>query len=85
MLDYRSSLSLSNKIGTFSKFSSTYKLLGTTGKVLGGASTYVGAPLSIGLDYCAMQNGQISGGLFAYRTTDAFSLIIGGAFIWFCL
>ena len=81
MLDYRSSLSLSSKIGTFSKFSSTYRLLGTTEKILGGASTYVGAPLSIGLDYSAMQNGQISDGLFAYRTTGTLSSIGGGALI----
>uniref|UniRef100_UPI00262643C6 hypothetical protein n=1 Tax=Hydrotalea sp. TaxID=2881279 RepID=UPI00262643C6 len=81
MLDYRSSLSLSSKIGTFSKFSSTYRLLGTTGKVLGGASTWVGAPLSIYLDYNAMQNGQISGGLFTYRTTGTLSSIGSGALI----
>jgi hypothetical protein len=81
MLDYRSSLSLSRKVGTFSKFSSTYRLLGTIGKVLGGASTYVGAPLSIGLDNSAMQNGQISGGLFAYRTTGTLSSIGGGTLI----
>lgn len=81
MYDYRSSLSLSNKIGTFSKFSSTYRLLGTTGKVLGGASSYVGAPLSIGLDYNAMQTGQISGSLFAYRTTGTVTSIGGGALI----
>jgi RHS repeat-associated protein len=81
MLDYRSSLPLSSKIGTFSKFSSTYRLLGSTGKILGGASTYVGAPLSIGLDYSAMQNGQISGGRFAYRTTGTLSSIGGGALI----
>lgn len=79
MLEDWSSLSLSSKIGTFSKFSSTYRLLGVAGKALGGASTYVGAPLSIGLDYSAMQKGKISGGLFAYRTTGTLSSIVGGA------
>jgi len=59
MLDYRSSLSLSSKIGTFPGFSSTYRILGSSGRILGGVSTYVGAPISIGLEYGALHDGQI--------------------------
>lgn len=81
MLENRASLPLSIKIGTFSKFRSTYRLLGTTGRVLGRIATYVGAPLSTYMDYKDMQSGQISEGRFAYRTAGTASSIGGGALI----
>ena len=68
MMEYRQSLSINSRIGTFGSFSSTYRALGTTGKVLGGAATYVGAPLNTYLDYKSMKNGEIGGGRFGYRT-----------------
>jgi hypothetical protein len=68
MIEYRQSLSISSKIGTFSNFSTAYRALGTTGKVLGGAATYVGAPLNTYMDYKSMQSGEIGGGRFSYRT-----------------
>jgi uncharacterized protein RhaS with RHS repeats len=68
MAEYRRTLSISSKIGTFSKFSSTYRAVGITGKVLGGAATYVGAPLNTYLDYKSMQNGEIGAGRFSYRS-----------------
>ncbi|HVW98377.1 MAG TPA: hypothetical protein VHA56_20590 [Mucilaginibacter sp.] len=68
MLEYRQTLSISSKIGTFSRFSSTYRAVGVTGKVLGEQQTYVGAPLNTYLDYKSMQNGEIGAGRFSYRT-----------------
>ena len=81
MLEYRQSLPLMSRIGTFSRFSSSYRLLGTSSKALGGAANWAGAPLTTYLDYSAMQNGEISGARFAYRTTGTVSSIGGGAAI----
>ncbi|WP_345104992.1 RHS repeat-associated core domain-containing protein, partial [Mucilaginibacter panaciglaebae] len=68
MLKYRQTLSITEKVGTFSRFSGTYRVVGVTGKVLGGAATYVGAPLNTYLDYRSMQSGKIGAGRFSYRT-----------------
>jgi hypothetical protein len=68
MLEYRMSLPIMSKIGTFGTFSSTYRGLGVASKTLGRTATYIGAPLSIGLDYSAYRNGDISLGRFGYRT-----------------
>ncbi|OJW17962.1 MAG: hypothetical protein BGO48_15380 [Mucilaginibacter sp. 44-25] len=72
MLEYRQTLSITSKIGTFSNFSGTYKAFGITGKVLGGAATYIGAPLNTYIDLKSMQNGEIGLGRFSYRTTSTF-------------
>lgn len=68
MLEYRMSLPIMSKIGTFGTFSSTYRGLGVASKTLGRTATYIGAPLSIGLDYSAYRSGDISLGRFGYRT-----------------
>ena len=81
MLEYRSSLPIMSKIGTLSRFSSTYKLLGTTSKALGGAANWAGAPLTIYLDYGSMQSKEISTKRFAYRTSGTISSIGVGAAI----
>ena len=81
MLDYRSSLHLSSKIGTFSRFSSTYRTLGATSKVLGRTANWGGGPLTTYLDYRAMQSGEISSSRFAYRTTGTIGSIGGGYLI----
>jgi hypothetical protein len=78
MMQHRQSLSINAKIGTFSRFSSTYRTLGYANKILGPGATYVGAPLSIGLDYHSMSKGEISTGRFAYRTTGVLSSVLGG-------
>ena len=75
LVNHRNSLSISSKIGTFSRFSSTYRTLGYGTKILGSGATYVGAPLSIGLDYV---NPEVSTARFAYRTTGTLSSVFGG-------
>jgi RHS repeat-associated protein len=80
MSEYRESLPIMSKIGTFAKFSAEYRLVGVTGKVLGGASTYVGGPLNTYLDYRSMRSGEIGAGRFAYRTSGTlFSTFAGPA------
>jgi len=78
MFEYRCSLSLSSKIGTFSKFSTTYKFLGFTQKLLGHASTYVGAPISIYCDYQALKSDKIGVIRFTYRQIGLGSSIATG-------
>ncbi len=75
LVNHRNSLSISSKVGTFSSFSSTYRTLGYGTKILGRGATYVGAPLSIGLDYV---NPEVSTARFAYRTTGTLSSVFGG-------
>lgn len=77
MIEYRRSLS----IGTFSNFSKAYRALGTTGKVLGGAANWVGAPIKTLIDYNSMKKGEISGGRFSYRTTGTAVGIVVGAYV----
>lgn len=77
MIEYRRSLS----IGTFSNFSKAYRALGTTGKVLGGAANWVGAPINTLIDYNSMKKGEISGGRFSYRTTGTAVGIVVGAYV----
>ncbi|EOZ96875.1 ATP binding protein [Indibacter alkaliphilus LW1] len=67
MLEYRMSLPVSNKIGTFSSFSRTYQGLGVASKTLGRVG-YAGAGVGVYLDYKSMQSGEISAGRFGYRT-----------------
>lgn len=81
MIQYRNSLSLSSKIGTFSKFFTTYKGVGVTSKFLGNTATYVGAPISVGLDYRAYNNGEIGIRRLSYRTTGTASSIATGAVV----
>jgi hypothetical protein len=76
MLSYRQSLSISSKIGTFGSFSSTYRALGITCKVLGRIG-YVGAVTNTIVDFNSMQSGEISGGRFAYRTAGTLGSIGG--------
>ena len=81
MIQYRSSLSLSSKIGTFSKFFTTYKGLGVGSKFLGNTAAYIGGPLSVGLDYRAYNNDEIGIRRLTYRTTGTVSSIATGAMI----
>jgi len=80
MSTYRQSLSINTKIGTFSRFSSTYRTLGTASKFLGHAGT-AGTVLGVGLDYTAVQAGEIGHGRFTYRLGGAAASIFGGAAI----
>ncbi|MCF8301816.1 MAG: hypothetical protein K9I94_00970 [Bacteroidales bacterium] len=63
MLEYRMTLSLSSKIGTFGRFSSTY---GTLGKI-GGRLGYAGAGISLISDIGELRSGKIGAGRFTYR------------------
>ncbi len=67
MLEYRMSLPLSSKIGTFSSFSRTYQGLGVASKTLGRVG-YAAAGVGVYLDYKSMKSGEISIGRFGYRT-----------------
>lgn len=79
MLEYRMSLPLSSKIGTFGRFSSTY---GTLGKI-GGRLGYAGAGISLISDIGELRSGEIGAGRFTYRlgslgTSIAVGSAIGG-------
>jgi hypothetical protein len=63
MLEYRMSLPLSSKIGTLSRFSSTYGGIGKFGGRLG----YVGAGISLISNTSALRTGEIGAGRFGYR------------------
>jgi hypothetical protein len=63
VLEYRMSLPLSTKIGTFGRFSSTY---GTLGKI-GGRLGYAGAGISLISDIGELRSGEIGAGRFIYR------------------
>ena len=76
MLGYRQSLSISSRIGTFGSFSSTYRALGITGKVLVRIG-YVGAVTNTIVDFNSMQSGEIGCGRFAYRTAGTLGSIGG--------
>jgi hypothetical protein len=80
MLDYRQSLSVTEKIGTFARFKATYKAFGFAGKLIGGAGTYVAAPVSVYSDYQSMQGGEIGAGRFTYRTAGTAGGIAVGAY-----
>jgi RHS repeat-associated protein len=84
ILEYRQSMDIMSKIGTYSQFSSVFSVLGTTGKILGRASTYIGAPLNTYLDYKSM-NGEfgdkISAERFSYRTIGTAVGIGVGTFV----
>lgn len=67
MLEYRTSLPITSKIGTFASYSSTYRILGATSKGLGAAATYVGAPLSVYSDVKLLESNEIGLGRFTYR------------------
>ena len=81
LMDYRQSQPIMSRIGNFSNFSKTYRFLGATRNVIGGASTYVGTPLSIGLNANSLYNGEIGVGTFSYRTTGDISAVVGGIYI----
>lgn len=80
MLEYRMSLPLSSKIGTFSSFSNIYRDLGVASKTLGGVG-YVGGGIGVYLDYKSLQSGEISLGRFGYRTGSLVASIYTGAAI----
>ena len=63
MLEYRMSLPLSSKIGTFSRFSATYGSLGRFSGRLGTAGALVG----VGFNINALSTGEIGAGRFGYR------------------
>lgn len=81
MLRYRQSLPVSSRVLSFPKFARYYRGLGVVGKGFGKASGYVGAPLSVGMDYHAMQKGNISEERFAYRTTGTASSIVASTYV----
>ena len=66
MLEYRMSLPLSSKIGTFSRFSSTYGSLGKFGGRLG----YAGAGINLISNVSAVRTGEIGVGRFGYRLSS---------------
>ncbi len=80
MLNYRTSLSMNNKIGTFRSFSRGY---GSLSKIRGGLGTigYASAGVNTYVDYNSMRNGEISGGRFAYRTYGTYSSMVWGTVI----
>lgn len=63
MLEYRKSLFILNKIGTFEKFSSLYRGLGK----FGGRMGYAGAGISFISDISELRTGEIGLGRFFYR------------------
>lgn len=67
MLYNRLSLPVLSKIGTFSRFGNTYNSLGIGAKFCGRVG-YVGTFASSFLDYKSWQSGEITGGLFVFRT-----------------
>lgn len=84
MLEYRKSLPIENKIGTFSKFSSNYRGIGGITKV-GGSIGYVASIGAVAYDYTEMTSGNISQTRFAFRTTSVFaslgtSIAVGSAY-----
>ena len=80
MLDYRNSMSINSKIGSFSRFSGAYRSFSIAGKVLGRTGN-AGAGISLYIDYSALQKGEINIGRFAYRSTGTAGSIIGGVLI----
>ena len=58
-----------------------YTGLGVVSKTLSRFATYIGAPLSIGYDYVAYMNDEISGARFGYRTGSLGASIGAGASI----
>ena len=81
MLEYRQSLSVNSRIGTFPRFRIGYGNLGLATRGLGKLSTYAGAPLTTYLDYRSMQAGEIGPGRFTYRLGGTGASIFGGALI----
>jgi RHS repeat-associated protein len=75
LINYRQSLSIGSKVGTFSNFSTAYRIIGYPSKLLGPAATYVGAPLSIGLDYL---DPKVSTARFTYHSAGTLSSVFGG-------
>ena len=81
MLEYRQSLSVSSRIGTFPRFRIGYGQVGLASRALGKLSTYAGAPVTTYLDYKAMQAGEIGPGRFTFRLGGTAASIVGGALI----
>jgi hypothetical protein len=63
MMQYRSSLSIHSKVGTFPRFSSTYSSLGKFSGRLGTAGALVG----VGFNINDLSTGEIGLGRFSYR------------------
>ena len=78
ILEYRKSLSISSKVGTFGRFSRVYSGIGVGSRIL-GRLTYALAPFSVLSDYREMQRGEIGEARFTYRTVGITSSIVGGA------
>jgi RHS repeat-associated protein len=82
MIEYRTAQPIMGRIGNFSTFSKIYSKLGTTRRWIGGASTYGGTLISIGLNADSWLNKEsIGGGKFAYRTAGDLSSVAGGSLI----
>jgi RHS repeat-associated protein len=76
MIQYRSSLSIHSKVGTFSSFASKY---GTLGKV-GGRLGYAGAGINLISNVGEVRSGEIGAGRFSYRLGSlGASICIGAA------
>ena len=79
MLEYRMSLPLPAKTGSFSQFSAAYKGLGYTSRTL-GRIRYTGAGVGFIMDINAVRTGEISIGRFGYRTGSIGTAIASKAF-----
>ncbi|MDD4972400.1 MAG: FG-GAP-like repeat-containing protein [Paludibacter sp.] len=80
LLEYRMSLPISSKIGTFSSFSTAYRGLGYASRSLGYVG-YAGGLTGVYLDYKSLQSGEIGLGRFGYRTGSLGLSIYTGAAI----
>lgn len=83
MIEYRTSLSVMNKIGSFSSFSSNYKILTKVGTKILGRVGIIGSSIGILLDYQLLQSGKIGIGRFGFRvgslaSSVAIGFVIGG-------
>ncbi len=77
MMEYRMSLPIMSKIGTFSSFASRY---GTLGK-FGGRLSYAGAGISLISNISKVRSGEIGLGRFSYRLGSLGASIVTGAAI----
>ena len=67
MINYRQSLSLSSKVGTFGRFSYAYSTLGSL-RGWAGRAGYLSAGLNMYVDYKLWQSGEIGVNRFRYRS-----------------
>lgn len=80
MIQYRQSLPILARVGTFAAFYSRYAAVGRVANVLGKVGN-AGSVLDIGLNYHAMTKREISPQRFAYRTVGDLAAIGVGAYV----